>query len=574
MQRRTSTKTMYPSQEEACHSSGMSAKCKGGNTDRKDAPRGGKWTMSDERSTEPEVGFSKDNIYFDSFAIKCMIQVYTFFATLWVFSLHSIRFIRQHSLKEFFVSFVWRPLLAWIWMYRHSFWKTAKVTSGFVCAVLFHTKCVAIAYRRGVIDHEMIGTQRLPDLGQEFFPDLQRYRWIPEVLYLLPLVGYLGCMFYYRNERLLGGLRVFLTSHGTLLTLRALSFVGTTLPDSSMVCHKGGLHIGSCHDLIFSGHATFVMLTVFCQWLVFRDVTAKWILWLEAVLVIVTDALIVASRNHYTVDVVISLYATPLVFWIWNTHPYLRKIIFLEPGLLPREDIAVFSEKNSNLIWLFGETKEATPTASEAKVASQDDTDGDDASDPRPLPSVSVQKKSASSRSAERPLRTDVQVQLPREAIASSRWRAATDSRCDYGSSGSIDELSNFWDNWNGSLDRQDSGTRPSFASGDTDDCNAPSSPSTESSQEQRQGSASFAMRFFGESTRKWATEMGKSISKRLPGAQMANIHILINNYFANSILDSSEDGPEKELNGLKTRRGYHMRRRRTRSLPPYGFNS
>lgn len=124
-----------------------------------------------------------------------------------------------------------------------------------------------------------------------------------QVLYLLPLMGYLACMFYYRNERLLGGLRVFLTSHGTLLTLRALSFVGTTLPDSSMACHKGGLHIGSCHDLIFSGHATFVMLSVFCQWLVFRDVTPKWVIWVESLVVIVTDALIVASRNHYTVDV-------------------------------------------------------------------------------------------------------------------------------------------------------------------------------------------------------------------------------------------------------------------------------
>lgn len=70
-----------------------------------------------------------------------------------------------------------------------------------------------------------------------------------------------------------------------------------------MVCHKGGLHIGSCHDLIFSGHATFVMLTVFSQWLVFRDITPKWLLRLESVLVVITDILIIASRNHYTVDV-------------------------------------------------------------------------------------------------------------------------------------------------------------------------------------------------------------------------------------------------------------------------------
>jgi len=67
-----------------------------------------------------------------------------------------------------------------------------------------------------------------------------------------------------------------------------------------------------CGDLMFSSHTIFSMSTV-C--LVFMNY--EWALRIFAVVVqLVLAPLIIASRKHYTLDVLTSLYATPLVWFV------------------------------------------------------------------------------------------------------------------------------------------------------------------------------------------------------------------------------------------------------------------
>lgn len=124
--------------------------------------------------------------------------------------------------------------------------------------------------------------------------------------------------------------------------LRIVTFSVTQLPGPSFHCRAGeasahrawpthwsghvivdvGRQVSkSCGDLIFSSHTTF-MLTGILAYNEYGSVAAvKALSWLLGV---VLSVLIVASRKHYTVDVVIAWYTVPLVFYAmyrrWTTR--------------------------------------------------------------------------------------------------------------------------------------------------------------------------------------------------------------------------------------------------------------
>lgn len=144
----------------------------------------------------------------------------------------------------------------------------------------------------------------LPDLGHMALPNLQPYRWIPEVLVHWPLVA-AGIAALCRFD--IGGLKHFLQSHAFCMLLRALCFSLTLLPDASQMCEDSQWS-GACHDLIFSGHIVALMLATLYLW-PFKS--WRLVLVLNAVL---ASLMTVAVRNHYSVDVVVSLVVAPAVW--------------------------------------------------------------------------------------------------------------------------------------------------------------------------------------------------------------------------------------------------------------------
>ena len=72
-----------------------------------------------------------------------------------------------------------------------------------------------------------------------------------------------------------------------------------------------------CGDLIFSSHMTFVMTMAltYCRYGSWR--AAKALAWL---LVALNGVIIIASRKHYTVDVVVALFTVPLVWEALSTR--------------------------------------------------------------------------------------------------------------------------------------------------------------------------------------------------------------------------------------------------------------
>ncbi|GLC41044.1 hypothetical protein PLESTB_000949300 [Pleodorina starrii] len=212
---------------------------------------------------------------------------------------------------------------------------------------------IAMQYVHGIftqLAHRMHQPQDQPlhdvgfDLTLELGPDKH---WVSETLFGLAFASFVLWTF-----------SPFVSQHKRIYTvviwtrllmvlvvcqvLRIITFSVTQLPGPSFHCraneptaqrpwpaHWTGhlvVDVGrqvskSCGDLIFSSHTTFMLTGVLAYNEYGSLVVMKAISWLLAV---VLSVLIVASRKHYTVDVVIAWYTVPLVFYAmyrrWTTR--------------------------------------------------------------------------------------------------------------------------------------------------------------------------------------------------------------------------------------------------------------
>ena len=143
------------------------------------------------------------------------------------------------------------------------------------------------------------------------------------------------------------GLR-FLETMAMGHTLRFFTYIGTTLPGASHACLSGskfetwtapppdtigeiftrvptGHPATNCGDLVFSGHIfrtwTIVLLIMTYCGRVYRLKPGPERLVKGIVIVtgLVQLPLVIAARNHYTVDCVVASYLGPL-FWYWQAN--------------------------------------------------------------------------------------------------------------------------------------------------------------------------------------------------------------------------------------------------------------
>eukprot|EP01065_Artemidia_motanka_P025747 TRINITY_DN30712_c0_g1_i1.p1 TRINITY_DN30712_c0_g1~~TRINITY_DN30712_c0_g1_i1.p1 ORF type:complete len:365 (+),score=36.45 TRINITY_DN30712_c0_g1_i1:50-1144(+) len=190
---------------------------------------------------------------------------------------------------------------------------------------------------------------RLHDVGHDIFPELAASK---ESLADIPIHVYFGLL----GVTLLAALRPSDTVNRPYLAnvtrrvlqfwlighcLRALTYLATTLPGSADHCMPGA-HMdpptsvgscftrlasvnGNCGDLIFSGHMLLMWMGMCILWtygdgawgLERLGIGHKLLLCLGLAFVIAQACMILAARHHYSVDVVVASYTTPL---LWHFH--------------------------------------------------------------------------------------------------------------------------------------------------------------------------------------------------------------------------------------------------------------
>lgn len=151
----------------------------------------------------------------------------------------------------------------------------------------------------------------LYDIVQRNFPNLQRYRIIPEILHVIPVIILLLYIIMGNSSASTKAVNKFLITHGPLMALRGIFFSVTLLPDSSEMCLESG-HIGSCFDLIFSGHSTIMLL---CTMIISEFFNISTLFYsILMVKNLITCFMIILCRNHYTIDVLISIFMTYFIY--------------------------------------------------------------------------------------------------------------------------------------------------------------------------------------------------------------------------------------------------------------------
>lgn len=219
---------------------------------------------------------------------------------------------------------------------------TKWCVAAWVAALGLHTLAARATYTAGVVTYGMTGMRPLPDLVHAAVPSTQAWRAVPELLHILPILLLAGCWLAAAamsfppvllghacaddNARMARSFRGFAASHAALLVLRAACFAFTLLPDPSQQCTRSP-YLGSCHDLVFSGHAAIATLaTLHLEAFVLRswEVVTRAFFRLNLA---ATCILIITSRNHYTVDVVLAVALAALVHTAVLHHPWLSDVL-------------------------------------------------------------------------------------------------------------------------------------------------------------------------------------------------------------------------------------------------------
>lgn len=197
--------------------------------------------------------------------------------------------------------------------------------------------------------HRMHQPQEEPlgDLGFRLMPELGlENAWVSETIFwclFIPFIFWSFSPFVTARKRfytavLYARLLMVLV---TCQILRIISFTVTQLPAPNYHCRLGRdtavrempehwwghvvVDVGrqathGCGDLIFSSHTTFVLTGVLTYTEYGQTLIIKIISWIGVVFM---GLCIVASRKHYSVDVVVAFYTVPLVFYTlhrrWTT---------------------------------------------------------------------------------------------------------------------------------------------------------------------------------------------------------------------------------------------------------------
>jgi len=143
------------------------------------------------------------------------------------------------------------------------------------------------------------------DVVHQYTPDLHKYEW---VINIIPILGLLFLILYSSDALEEFALKLLL-----IYLIRALTTLTTILPKHEKCDEKEfswmNAIMGGCYDKIFSGHASFTFLA---SLLLYREN----VITLPVFMIsnIVESFLIILTRAHYTIDVLLGILITYLVY--------------------------------------------------------------------------------------------------------------------------------------------------------------------------------------------------------------------------------------------------------------------
>jgi len=145
------------------------------------------------------------------------------------------------------------------------------------------------------------------DIFHSILPDLHAYHTIVDIIGLVLLIS----LFFVSNTTIT---TEFLAKFTIIMFIRAFTTISTILPkhsicDETITTHS--LLLGGCYDKIFSGHTSFTLLLTL---LYYREhiINLPLLIGINATNILA----ILATRSHYTVDVLLAIFVTTTIYSI------------------------------------------------------------------------------------------------------------------------------------------------------------------------------------------------------------------------------------------------------------------
>jgi hypothetical protein len=180
---------------------------------------------------------------------------------------------------------------------------------GYAAAIIFILMlCQYGADAMGSLHYEKDGNTHILDISHKYLPDLHDYHWIVNIIAVVLII------YIFVQNKGLGVFKDLLFALPVVFLIRALSIVSTVLPkhENCVVGHdvlSNFLNGGGCYDKIFSGHTSFVVLLTLSM----HDygLINTFLFWITN---IVNCLLLLLTRAHYTVDIILGIVISYLVY--------------------------------------------------------------------------------------------------------------------------------------------------------------------------------------------------------------------------------------------------------------------
>ena len=158
---------------------------------------------------------------------------------------------------------------------------------------------IAESYYMNRIENKKI-TPKVYDISHKYLPDLENYQYISNIFLLFSFISFIKPFI----------LIEFIGFIIPILIIRSITIHLTILPKTKNCDITNSIKIfGSCYDKIFSGHFSLVFLITLLLWK-HKYISILWVIFIN----LFNGLLILATRAHYTIDIIVSFFITLFVF--------------------------------------------------------------------------------------------------------------------------------------------------------------------------------------------------------------------------------------------------------------------
>ena len=143
-------------------------------------------------------------------------------------------------------------------------------------------------------------TPKVYDIGHKYFPNLENYEYIMNYLVGLSFLSFLKPYI----------LIEFIGFIIPIFIIRSITIHLTILPKMKNCEVTNDIKfIGGCYDKIFSGHFATIFLITLLLWK-HHNISIVWVFLIN----ILNAFLIIATRAHYTIDILVALFITLFIY--------------------------------------------------------------------------------------------------------------------------------------------------------------------------------------------------------------------------------------------------------------------